>query len=157
MRKVLLNKLPDKASASEMPWLDLEQIAQVAITSEDPEHSIEAALKLESPSGWRASSPGPQTIRLVFDAPQSLRHVQLLFTEAQYERQQEFLLSWSAEEGGPLREIVRQQFHFSPNGAARELEDFKVELEGVRMVELTIIPNMGGGEARASLAHLRLV
>ena len=137
-------------------WLNLEEIAQVEVSSEDSEHPIEAAFSVENPSGWRAAAPGEQTIRLIFDQPQSLRRVQLLFTEDQREREQEFLLSWSTGKDHPFRDIVRQQYHFSPTGAVRELEDFKVELKAVGIIELKIIPDRSGGGGRATLAHLRL-
>jgi hypothetical protein len=51
---------------------------------------------------------------------------------------------------------VRQQYHFSPPGTTREEEDFQVDLSDVRALELIIIPETGGGGARASLHRLRL-
>jgi hypothetical protein len=50
---------------------------------------------------------------------------------------------------------VRQQYHFSPSGATEEFEEYRVELEDVAALELTIIPNLSGG-SYASLAQLRL-
>jgi hypothetical protein len=38
----------------------------------------------------------------------------------------------------------------------RELEDYTVDLVGLTWLELSIIPDISGGEARASLARLRL-
>jgi len=37
-----------------------------------------------------------------------------------------------------------------------ELEDYVVDLDGLTMLELSIIPDISGGETRASLAQLRL-
>lgn len=142
--------------SDEGEWLDLEKIAAVEVSSEEPSHPIEAALGNEPSDGWRASFPGEQTIRLLFDAPQTLRRIYLIFAESNCERQQEFTLGWSAEQGHPMREIVRQQYHFSVNGSAREIEDYKVQLEGVRLLELKIIPDRSGGPAIATLARLRL-
>jgi len=51
---------------------------------------------------------------------------------------------------------VRQQYNFSPPGMSRELEDYVVDLDGLTMLELSIIPDISGGGARASLAQLRL-
>jgi hypothetical protein len=135
-------------------WMDLEQIAQVAVTSEDPTHPIECVFRGESP-GWRAGGKGEQTIRLIFDTPQRLTRVWLRFVETEIERTQEFLLRWWPEKDGPAREIVRQQFNFSPQGATTEAEDYHVDVDGVRILELTINPEIGRGTAIATLAEWR--
>jgi hypothetical protein len=54
------------------------------------------------------------------------------------------------------REIVRQQYNFSPPDNCRELEDYVVELDGLTILELDIIPDICDGGALASLAQLRL-
>lgn len=156
MRKRIISQAPVKPLSTELPWLELEQIAEVEVTSEDPAYPIEAALTGQGSAGWRAGSPGEQTIRLIFEEPQSLRQLQLLFVEEKVARQQEFTLSWSAGEGEPVQEIVRQQYQFSPGGAVQELENYKVVIDGVRMVQLKIIPDRSGGPVHASLTHLRL-
>jgi hypothetical protein len=51
---------------------------------------------------------------------------------------------------------VRQQFNFSPPGITRELEDYVVDLDGLMMLELSIIPDISGGGTRAALTQLRL-
>ena len=107
-------------------------------------------------TGWRAESPGEQTIRLLFEAPQKLRRIHLLFREEKEARTQEFVLRWSPTADGSSRDIVRQQYHFSPSGATEEIEDYRVELEDVVALEVTIVPNISGGDAYASLAELRL-
>lgn len=157
MRKRIISEAPIEAPLSaEQPWLDLEQIAEVEVTSEDPAYPIEGALMGQGSAGWRAGSPGEQSIRLIFQKPQSLRHLQLLFVEDKMARQQEFTLSWSAGEEEPVQEIVRQQYQFNPSGSVQELEDYKVVIDGARMVQLKIIPDRSGGPVRASLTHLRL-
>ncbi len=45
---------------------------------------------------------------------------------------------------------------FSPPETVREGEDYAVELSGVRILELIIVPDKSGGEAHASLESLRL-
>ena len=137
-------------------WLDLEQLARVEISSEDAEYPIESALIQNNASGWRANEPGKQTIRLVFDNPQNITRIQLLFEESSHERTQEFVLRWSSDDRDNKREIVRQQYNFSPAANTRELEDYTVNLDGVLMLEMDINPDISGGNARASLAQLRL-
>jgi hypothetical protein len=56
-------------------WLDLENSAQAELTSEDASHPIESALKPGVGSGWRASGPGQQTVRLLFDKPLRVKRV----------------------------------------------------------------------------------
>jgi hypothetical protein len=51
---------------------------------------------------------------------------------------------------------VRQQYNFSPPGVTHEFEDYAVDLVGVAALELRIVPDISGGEARASLAQLRI-
>ena len=71
-------------------------------------------------------------------------------------RTQEFVLRWSTGAGASSREIVRQQYNFSPPDVTREVEDYAVDLDGLTMLELSIIPDISGGEARASLGQLRI-
>ena len=137
-------------------WLDLEHLADVELTSEDSAHPIESALLSMSGLGWRAAQAGEQTIRLVFTSPQQIRRIWLEFIEPLTERTLKFVLRWSADGGKSFREIVRQQWHFSPHGATHETEDYRVDLSDVFILELNIIPDMSGSDARASLARLRL-
>ena len=137
-------------------WLDMDSAAVVEVTSEDAAHPVESALLEGAERGWRASGPGPQTIRLVFDKPQKLRRIWLKFEETEIKRTQEFVLRWSPDGGRSYREIVRQQWNFSPPETERETEDYAVELSDVTALELNIVPDKSGGEARASLECLRL-
>jgi len=137
-------------------WLDLERTATVEVTSEDKDFPIESSLSIEPRQGWRASQPGPQTIRLVFDEPQKLKHISLVFEENEMTRTQEFVLRTSSNQSGPFREILRQQWNFSAPTSTRESEDYQVELLEVRTLELRIVPDISGGAARASLKSLRL-
>ena len=135
-------------------WLDLERAARVEVTSEDPDHPVESALIPDRGSGWRAAGPGRQTVRLLFDEPRNIRRVRLLFAEPSAARTQEFVLRWASDR--EVREVVRQQWTFSPGGSTQETEDYRVELSGVTVLELSITPDISGGAARASLAEMRV-
>ena len=137
-------------------WLDLDSLVQAELTSEDPEHPIESALVAGSGSGWCAQHPGKQTIRLLFDQPQRISRIQLEFQEPERQRTQEFVLRWSPDGGTSWREIVRQQYNFSPPDASQEREDYSVDLVALTILELSITPDISGGESRASLARMRL-
>ncbi len=156
MRKRLISSAPRGISPPDQDWLNLEHLATVEITSEDAKHPIESALLAGRDSGWCSQEPGEQTIRLVFDQPLRLRRIWLLFEESEVERTQEFVLRWSPDHGQTFREIVRQQWNFSPPDTIRELEDYRVDLSGVTVLELSIVPNKNAGPARASIAELRL-
>jgi hypothetical protein len=88
--------------------------------------------------------------------PQRLKRISLVFEESETERTQEFVLQWSGKSGGSFQEIVRQQWNFSPPNSAREVEEYRVELSDVTVLELVIVPDISGGAARASLRSLHL-
>ena len=120
-------------------WRDLERIARVEISSEDPQFPIEHALGKAATTGWRAATTGPQVIRLFFDEPLTIKHLNLHFAEKVAERSQEFAVYAGA--GSELKEIVRQQWSFGPYGSTEELEDYTVNLSGITTLELRIDPD----------------
>jgi hypothetical protein len=156
MRKRIITPVQQEPVPRDRDWLNVENLAEVEITSEDAAHPIESALLPGGTSGWRAAGPGKQTIRLLFSHPQPLRWISLSFEESLVERTQEYVLRWSADGGQSFREIVRQQWNFSPQGATSQTQDHHVELPDVTVLELSIIPDISGGTALASLAELRL-
>lgn len=155
MRKRIIKQSTDEAWPADDNWLDLERLVEVEVTSEEAAYPIESALLAGTSSGWRAAEPGEQSIRLRFDEHQRLKRIFLLF-QGEEARTQEFVLRWAPEGGQTYREIVRQQYNFSPPGTTRESEDYKVDLDGVTVLELSIVPDVSGGHARASLEQLRL-
>lgn len=156
MRKRIIAPVQHETAFLAQEWLNVKELAEVEITSEDPAHPIEFALLPDQVSGWRAGGPGKQTIRLLFAHPQKLQRILLNFAETRAERTQEYVLRWSPDGGQPFREIVRQQWNFNPHGASRETEEHHVELPAVAVLELSITPDISGGDAIASLEQLRL-
>jgi hypothetical protein len=92
----------------------------------------------------------------LFHEPQRIERLNLVFQENERERTQQFVLRWSSDAGQSYREIVRQQYNFSPPETTRESEDYTVELAGLTALELSIVPDISGGTAHASLNRLRL-
>jgi hypothetical protein len=137
-------------------WLDLEQIATVEVTSEELGFPIESVFSSGDGPGWRASQDGEQLIRVIFDQPVPVRRIELHFLEPEQERTQEFTLRWSAAQGGPTKEIVRQQWNFSPGASTSELEEYDVNLDSVSALELNIRPSLQFGQGRATLAAFRV-
>jgi hypothetical protein len=111
MRKTIVGDRPETIDKRD-GWMNLEDLATVEVTSETPEFPIEGAVTLNGQAGWRAAGPGVQTIRLLFDDPVSLQHIQLRFDEPDRERMQEFTLRWSSARG------VQQETSFASNGTS---------------------------------------
>jgi hypothetical protein len=156
MRKRLIAPIQQDAPLSDQGWLDLDSAAVVEVTSEQKEYPVESALIAGEMRGWRAADSGTQTIRLLFDEPQTLTRISLVFEETETERTQEFVLRLSPDGGRSFREIVRQQWNFSPPTTTHEVEEYRVELSDVTVLELVVVPDMNRGPARASLKSLRL-
>ncbi len=157
MRKRIISSsaLEEQGKSTFQKWLKLDELVEVEISSEDEAHPIESALLSGSVSGWRAVDAGEQTIRLVFNHPQSIKRIMLKFEEPDIERTQEYVLRWSSESGQP-HEIVRQQWNFSPRGTTNETENHHVELSDVKVLELSIKPDISGGNSLATLQELRI-
>src|SRR5438270_2969872 len=156
MRTRLIIPTPETVPSRAERWLDVERAAVVEISSEEKGYPVESAFVSREMRGWRAAEQGPQTIRLIFDQPQKLKLISLVFEEKEIPRTQEFVLRWSSDGGTSFREIVRQKWNFSPLETVREVEEYQVELSNVTVLELIIVPNMSGGAARASVKSLRL-
>jgi hypothetical protein len=157
MRKRVLDPAPPPSDAPDgHAWLNLQELAEVEVTSEAEDYPVESAFNFGAGPGWRAASPGKQQIRLTFGQPQSIHRMRIGFHEPQVARTQEFTARWSGGPNEPLKEIVRQQWNFSPDGSTIESEDYVVDLNAVSILELTIDPDRGAGEAFATLAEWRL-
>jgi hypothetical protein len=157
MRKQLITPIPETGRSRAEEWLDVDRVAVVEFTSETKDSPVESAFVAGHSPGWRAGTPGPQTIRLVFDQPQKLKLISLIFEENETARTQEFVLRWSPDNGTSYKEIVRQQWNFSPPETIREVEEYQVDLSNVTVLELIVVPDLSGGATRASLKSLRLL
>ena len=156
MRKNLITPTHQTDRDSDHDWLALDEVASVEVTSEAQGFPVEAALTSDKEQGWRADTPGPQTIRLLFDTPQRIRLICLVFREEQSPRTQEFVLRWRPAHQSDWRDIVRQQWNFSPPQTVLEREEYKVDLASAVALELTIVPDISQSGARASLQQWRL-
>jgi hypothetical protein len=155
MRKSVVEAQPAQSNPrTGEGWFDLETIATVELTSEDPACPIESAFT--NTGGWRAANEGRQVIRLLFDEPQMLQRIWLRFSETEVTRTQQFVLQAFSGGPQPFREIVRQQWNFSPQGSTEETEDYEVELKDISALELAIQPDITTGKAIAALAGWRV-
>lgn len=151
MQKSVISTVKDSKTQVEGEWLDLEHLARVEVTSENADFPVESVFAPGPGPGWRAAGSGRQTIRLIFGEPHSIRRIRLEFSEAEATRLQEFTLRWAVTQESTLKEIVRQQWNFSPQGSTSEIEDYRVDLAGASVLELTLNPDLSSGTAVASL------
>ena len=128
-------------------------MATVELTSEDPRYPFDPVLEEGGDRGWKAAEPGKQTVRLRFDQPQPVRRIRVRFVDRDHERSQEFVLRYG-DAAGVLRDIVRQQWTFSPGGSTEEVEDYTVNLPAVSFLELEIDADRGRDTLPATLAEL---
>ena len=83
--------------------MDVDAAATVEVTSEDKGFQTESALSPLSPEhrrGWRATAAGTQKVWLLFDQPQELKRISLVFEEEKATRTREFVLRWSSDSVG---------------------------------------------------------
>jgi hypothetical protein len=158
MRKSIVSPSAVAATPISDLWRDLERIARVEISSEDEQFPIERALGKKETTGWRAAETGPQLIRLHFDEPLNIKRLRLHFVDRAAERSQEFAVYAGA--GAELKEVVRQQWSFSPHGSTEEIEDYTVNLSGITTLEVRIDPDRSHDPKQsreyASLQSLKL-
>jgi hypothetical protein len=155
MRKTLLSPIGSGAGPGH-EWLDLEQAARVEVSSEAEGYPVEGALLKDLQGGWRASEPGIQTIRLLFDHPQTIQLIRLVFKEKEFARTQEFVLRWLPQGTSAWKDVVRQQWNFSPPTSENECEEYSVDLASATGLELSVRPDISGGDTRASVESLQL-
>jgi hypothetical protein len=95
-------------------------------------------------------------VTLIFDGPQTLRQIGLEVEETDVSRTQELSVSASFDGGQTYRELIRQEYHFSPPGTTVERERWSVSLSAVTHLRLEIKPDKGGQIGRATLTSLVL-
>jgi hypothetical protein len=159
MRKQILSNEPRLATPPSRGELDVAGIATALVSSEAAGHPIENAFDAQrGPGGsrWVAGCDGEQTLILEFDTPQTLRQVALEVEETEVSRTQELQLSVSADGGKTYREIVRQEFNFSPSGTTFEREEWTTNAEATTHLRLQIKPDKGDRPCRASVTSLVL-
>ena len=138
---------------------DMVAVATVLVTSEDPNHPIDNIFDDHRGAGgsrWVAAEPGEQKVILAFDAPQDIHKVSLEVEEKEVQRTQELTLSISGDGGQTYRELLRQEYNFSPPATTFELEEWSTHSEGVTHLQLFVKPDKGGKACRATITSLAL-
>jgi hypothetical protein len=139
--------------------ISIADVATVQVTSEESDHPIDNVFDdNRGPGGsrWIAAGPGVQTLILLFDRPQAIRRIGLEVEELEVSRTQELTVSVSSDGGRTYRELVRQEFNFSPPGTSFERERWSTPAGAVTHLRLEIKPDKGGRLGRATLTSLAL-
>jgi F5/8 type C domain len=136
---------------------DIAAVATVLVSSEDPRYPIDYAFDGQRGPGasrWIAAHAGEQTLILAFDTPQTLRKILVEVEEPEISRTQEMAVSISHDGGQTYRELVRQEYNFSPPGTTLEHEEWAIKADAVSHLQLRIKPDKGGKAGRATLTTL---
>jgi len=154
MRKTIAHsvlKFPNEQSS----WLDVKALARFEATSEDSRYPIESAFEQDG-QGWRAVEIGEQAIRLFFDQPQWIQRIRLCFHEPETECAQQFTLHWSTDHTSELKPLIQQSWDFKSAESIMQIEDYEVDLKGVRLLQLVVSPEIKHDPAVATLVSWHL-
>jgi hypothetical protein len=158
LRKRLINeqslRLPQGSGE-----IDIAGRATVAYSSEDPAHPVEHLIDGHYGRGsthWAsARTDATERIVLEFDLPQQVSHLVYEAEECRQERTQEVRVEVSSDHGRSYRQLLVQEYNFSPQGANFQHEELRLELPAITHLSLTIVPNKSGSGV-ATLTALRL-
>lgn len=139
--------------------IDIAGCATIAYSSEDPAHPVEHMLDgRNGPGATRWVSARPDTVEHIvieFDRPQPVSRLLYEVEETLRERTQEVRLDVSEDGGQSYRQILVQEYNFSPRGATYQREEQRLDLDRVTHLRLAIVPNKNGsGTATLTALHL---
>ena len=156
LRKQLIRPMDSHVSRG---GISIPDTATVHVTSERSDHPIDYICDGQYGPGstrWIAEQPGDQTVVLAFDTAQDIQALTLEIEEKEMSRTQELTLSTSRDGGQTYREVLRQEFNFSPSGSTFEHEEWRLAAEGITNVRVWIRPDKGGKPCCASMTSLAL-
>ena len=139
--------------------IDIAMCATVSYSYEDPAHPVEHLLDGQSGPGatrWRSARPDTiEHLVVEFDQPHTISRLVYEVEEAMCERTQEVRVEISEDGARTYRQILVQEYNFSPRGATYQREEQRFDLHGVTHLRLTIVPNKSGS-GTATVTALRL-
>jgi len=158
IRKRLMNE--QSLTSPERPGeIDIASHATLAYSSEDPNHPLEHLIDRHFGRGatrWAsARSNATERIVLEFDHAQRISRLVYEVEECWQPRTQEVRVEVSSDHGRAYRQVLVQEYTFSPQGATFQHEDLRLDLSAITHLSLTIVPNKGGSGV-ATLTSLRL-
>ena len=159
LRKQVIHPVQAQAPGISGNEISISDAATVLVTSERADHPIDNICDgRRGPGGtrWIAEQPGDQTVVLAFDTACSIRGVDLEIEEPEVSRTQEVTLATSQDGGRTYREVLRQEYHFSPPGTTFEHEEWRVPADGITNLKVWIRPDKGGKPCHATITSLVL-
>ena len=158
VRKRLLPKEGENPTAF-AGEIDIARHAVLAYTSDDPEHPIENLIDGHYGPGstfWAGAKPNTmERIVVEFDHPQSVSWMIYEVEDCVCARTQEVRVEVSSDGGRTYRQVLVQEYTFSPAGATFQREVQRLNLPPMSHLRLTIVPDKNGS-GPAKLNSLRL-
>ena len=158
VRKRLLPKEGENPAAF-AGEIDIASHAVLAYTSDDPDHPIDSLIDGHygrDSTFWAGAKPNTmERIIVEFDQPQSVSWMIYEVEECACARTQEVSVEVSLDGGRTYRQILVQEYTFSPDGATFQREVQRLNLPPISHLRLTILPDKSGS-GRAKLNSLRL-
>lgn len=153
-KRLLAHEIAARAdSAGE---IDLARCSVLAYSSEDSKHPIENLIDGREDTFWASARPNTtERIVVEFDRPQSISCMIYDAQERSVERTQELRVETSSDGGNRYRQILVQEYTFSPSGATCQHEEHWLNLPPITHLRLTVVPDKRGAGV-ASLSSLRL-
>lgn len=139
--------------------IDIASHAVLAYTSEDPEHPIENLIDGRHGRNapfWAGAKPNTaERIVVEFDRPESVSCMIYEVEECSCERTQEVRVEVSSDGARTYRQVLVQEFTFSPAGATFQREEQRLNLPPITHLRLTVVPDKQGS-GTAKINSLRL-
>ena len=158
VRKRLLPKEGENPAAF-AGEIDIASHAVLAYTSDDPGHPIDNLIDGHygrDSTFWAGAKPNTmERIIVEFDHPQSVSWMVYEVEDCTCTRTQEVSVEVSLDGGRTYRQMLVQEYTFSPDGATFQREVQRLNLPPISHLRLTIVPDKHGS-GRAKLNSLRL-
>jgi hypothetical protein len=159
-KNILKQDKTETASAAMMATrISVPDVAGVLVSSEEASHPIDHIFDdRNGPGGtrWIAGQVGEQTLILAFDQPQTLQKLNLEIEEPDMSRTQELSMAVSHDGGQTYREMLRQEYNFSPPHTTYERERWAFPAEAVTHLRLIIRPDKRNKPCQATITSLQL-
>jgi hypothetical protein len=159
LRKRLMDEPRGSAAPERGGEIDIAGSATIVYSSEDADHPVEFLIDQHRGQGgtcWASGhSDETEQIVLEFDNPQPISCLVYDVEESRRERTQEVRVAVSSDHGRTYRQVLVQEYTFSPQGATFQHEELRLDLAAITHLRLTIVPNKSGSGV-ATLTSLRL-
>ncbi|MGB6485772.1 MAG: discoidin domain-containing protein [Steroidobacteraceae bacterium] len=140
--------------------IDIASHAVLAYTSDNSDHPIENLIDGHfgrRSTFWAGARPNTtECIVLEFDQPQSVSCLIYEVEECSCERTQEVRVEVSSDGARNYRQVLVQEYTFSPTGATYQREEQRLNVPPITHLRLTIVPDKSGS-GTAKLNSLRLI